>query len=192
MAEMVGLMDTEIHLVWDQWWGKKELCAANYVARRSAKDLHYFWVVSPLKSPKIMGLKRIHTPKALKHQASLLFCPWCRKEGQNEGTMVNHLCTRHYCLGLICERCLSYFTTTSDTMQHHTQGSESMHFCKGKPDKEVEKSPWYPLDRATMLGTSCSPCWLHQHPHPAMKEMPQYLMKTENDKIGTKSKIKVD
>ena len=101
MAEMAGLMDIEMHLVQDQWWSKKELCTANYVARGSAKDLHYFRVVSPLESPKIMGPKGIHSPEALKHQAGLSFCPWCRKEGQNECTMVNHLHTRHYHLGLI-------------------------------------------------------------------------------------------
>ena len=28
--------------------------------------------------------------------------PWCRKEGQNEGTIVNHLWTTHYRLGLAC------------------------------------------------------------------------------------------
>ena len=33
---------------------------------------------------------------------------------------------------------------------------------------------------------------IHQQPCPAMKEMPQHLMKRENDKIDTKSKIKVD
>ena len=122
-------------------WGRKELCTANYTARGSTKDLHYFWVVSPLESPRIMELKRIHSPEAPKHQASLSLCPWCGKEGQNEGTVVNHLHTGHYCLGLICERCLSYFTTISDTMCHHAQGCESMHLCKGKLDEEVEKSP---------------------------------------------------
>ena len=76
MAEMVGLMDSEIYLVQDQWWGKKELHTANYVARGLAKDLHYFQVVSPLKSPKIMGIRGIHSPEGLKHQASLSFCPW--------------------------------------------------------------------------------------------------------------------
>ena len=90
MAEMVGLMDSEIYQVWDQQWGKKELCTANYMARGSAKDLHYFWVMSPLKSPKIMGLRGTHSPEALKHQARLLFSPWCGNEGQNKGTMVNH------------------------------------------------------------------------------------------------------
>ena len=140
-AEMAGLMDTKIHWVQDQWQGKKEFCTANYMARGSVKDLHYFWVVSPLKSPKIMGLKGIHSPEALKHQVRLSFCPWCGKEGKNEGTMVNHPCTRHYHIRLINERCLSYFMATLDKMLHHTQGCESTHFHKGKPDEEVEKAP---------------------------------------------------
>ena len=132
-------MDSEIYLVWDQWWGKKELHAANYVARGLAKDLHYFCVVSLLESPKIMDLRGIHSPEGLKHQASVSFFPWCRKEGKNEDTVVNHLCTRYYHLGLICQRCLSYFMTTSDTMHCHSQGCEPTCFCKGRLDEEVEK-----------------------------------------------------
>ena len=99
LAEMASLMDTEIHQVQDQWQGKKELCTANCVARGSTKDLHYLQVVLPTESPKMMGLKGIHSPEALKCQTGLLFCPWCRKEGQNEGTMVNHLHTGTTILG---------------------------------------------------------------------------------------------
>ena len=40
--------------------------------------------------------------------------------------MVNHLCIGHYCLELVCERCLSYFTTMSDKMWHHAQGHPCM------------------------------------------------------------------
>ena len=138
---MTGLLSIKIHLVQDQWRGRKELCCANYMVRGSAKDLHCFRVVSPLESPKIMGLWGIHFPKALKHQASLLFCPCCRKEGQNEGTIVNHLYTRNYHLGLVCKRCLSYFMTTLNKMQHHAQVCESKCSCEGDPDGEVEKSP---------------------------------------------------
>ena len=141
MMEMAGLIDLEFYMVQDLWWGTKELHTANYVARGSAKDLHYFWVVLPLKSPKIMGLTGIHSPEALKHQAGLSFCPWCGKKGQNEGTVVNHLHTGHYCLRLVCERCLSYFATTSDTKWHHIQGWEPTCFFKGKSDEEVEKFP---------------------------------------------------
>ena len=109
--------------------GQKELHMANHAAKGSAKNLHYFWVVSPIKSPKIMGLKGIHSPDARKCQTGLSFCPWCRKEGQNEGAMVNHLCTGHYCLGLVCKRCLHHFTISSDRMQHHLQGCQSTHVC---------------------------------------------------------------
>ena len=138
---MAGLLDTEIHWVQDQWQGKKEICAPNPVARGSAKDLHYFLVVSPTESPKIMGLKGIHSPEALKYQTGLSFCPWCGKEGQNEGTVVNHLCTGHYHLGLICKQCLLYFMTSSYTMQHHAKGCQSTCVCDGKPNKESDRSP---------------------------------------------------
>ena len=114
-AKMAGLMGTKIHPVQDQWQGKKEL----HVAKGSAKNLCYFQVVLPIRSPKIMGLKGIYSPEALKLQAGLSFCPWCGKEDQNEGTMANHLCMRHYHLGLVCKRCLQHFTTSSDRMQHH-------------------------------------------------------------------------
>ena len=51
MAEMTGLMGTKIHPVQDQWQGKKELHMANHMAKGSVKNLHYFQVVSLVKSP---------------------------------------------------------------------------------------------------------------------------------------------
>ena len=101
--------------------------------------------MSPTKSPKIMGLKGIQSSEALKHQTGLSFCPWCRKEGQNEGTMVNHLHTGHYCLRLIYERCLLYFVTSSDTMQHLAHGCQSK-----QPNKESDRSLWCHLDRSSL------------------------------------------
>ena len=82
MAEAVGLMNTNIYQVQDPWQGKKELWAANHTVRSSVKDLQYFQMVSPTKSPKIMGLKRINSPEALKWWSGLLFCSWCGKEGR--------------------------------------------------------------------------------------------------------------
>ena len=75
-----SLLKTKIHQVQDPWPGKKELCAANCAAMSSAKDIFYFWVVSPTESSNIMGLKGIHSPEALKCQGGLSFCPWCGKE----------------------------------------------------------------------------------------------------------------
>ena len=124
MAKIMGHMGTKIYPIQDQWWGKKELHLANQQAKGSTKNLCYFWGVMPVESPKIMGLKGIHSPEALKHQVGLSFCPWYRKEGQNEGTMVNHLCTRHYPLGLVCEWYLQHFMTSSDRMWHHSQSCE--------------------------------------------------------------------
>ena len=35
--------------------------------------------------------------------------------------VVNHLQTSHYHLDLVCGQCLEYFTTSTDTMHHHSQ-----------------------------------------------------------------------
>ena len=79
-----------------------------------------------------MGLKGVHFPEALRHHGSLSFCPWCGEEGQNEGTVVNHLHTGDYHLGLICERCLLFF----NAMQCHVQGCEPTHPNEGTSDDE--------------------------------------------------------
>ena len=86
-----------------------------------------------------MGLKGIPSPKALEWWAGLLFCPWCGKEGQNEGTVVNHLRTSHYHLGLICGWCLKYFMTSSNTMWCHSQGCLSAHIHGGGNNNDHEE-----------------------------------------------------
>ena len=68
-----------------------------------------------------MELKGIHHPNAINCHTGLSYHPWCGKEGQNEGTVINHLQTMHYRLGLVCSGCLCYSTTTSEAMWHHGQ-----------------------------------------------------------------------
>ena len=70
------------------------------MAKTSPKDLHFFMVMPPTESPKIDGLWGSIPPRSW--QGGLSFCLWCGKEGQNEGTVVNHLWTNHYHLGLVC------------------------------------------------------------------------------------------
>ena len=62
-----------------RWGGQKDLRAANWVARASPKNIHFFWITLPTESPKIMGFKCIHSSKALQQQGGLTFCPWCSK-----------------------------------------------------------------------------------------------------------------
>ena len=50
------------------------------------KGLKFLRVVPTLESPKVMGLVGIHDPDTLQYFASFTYCPWCEKEGQNEGT----------------------------------------------------------------------------------------------------------
>ena len=66
-----------------------------------------------------MGLMGIHDPNALWHYAGYTYCPWCRKEGQNEGMVVNHLKTSHYRLGLVYDQCFGCPSVTSDSLCHH-------------------------------------------------------------------------
>ena len=61
------------------WTGQKDFWATYWVAKSSPRDICFFWVVSLTESPKIMGLKGIHSPEALKWLADLSFCPWCGK-----------------------------------------------------------------------------------------------------------------
>ena len=46
---------------------------------------------TPSESPKVMELVIIHELDTLCHFRGITHCPWCGKEGQNKGTVVNHL-----------------------------------------------------------------------------------------------------
>ena len=52
-----------------------------HMAESSPKDIHFFWVVPHTKLPKIMGLRRIHSPKVLRWWGGLSFCLWCGERG---------------------------------------------------------------------------------------------------------------
>ena len=70
-----------------------------------------------------MGLMGIHDPDALCHFSGITHCPWCGKEGQNKGTIVNHLQMVHYRLGLVCNQCHDCPSTMANTLCHHSQQS---------------------------------------------------------------------
>ena len=101
-AELLGLAIYEIQEVWK---GPDKLQQANYALRSLPKGLTFLQVVPPLESPKVMGLVGIHDPDALCHFNGMTHCPWCGKEGQNEGTVFNPLQTVHYRLSLVCNKC---------------------------------------------------------------------------------------
>ena len=85
-----------------------------------------------------MGLTGIHDLDALHLFAGVTFCSWCRKEGKNEGTVVNHLQTMHYKMGLVCNKCLHFATVTSEAIQHHGWGCKQP---KGSDAKEEDGGP---------------------------------------------------
>ena len=121
LATSAGLLGTYIYETQSPWTGPEELKQANYVLLSLPKALKFLQAVPPSESPKVMGLMGIHDPDALCHFGSVIYCPWCRKEGQNEEMVVNHLWTTHYRLGLVCDRCYGCPSTTSDTLCHHGQ-----------------------------------------------------------------------
>ena len=116
LAISAGLLGTSIYETQSPWTGPEELKQANYMLLSLPKGLKFLQAVPPSESPKVMGLMGIHDPYALCHFNGVTYCPWCGKEGQNEGMVVNHLWITHYRLGLVCDRCYGCPSTTSDTL----------------------------------------------------------------------------
>ena len=83
------------------------------------KGLRFLRVVPTLESPMVMGLIGIHDLDALRHYTGYTYCPLCGKERQNEGTVVNHLRTTHYRLGLVCDKCFGCPSVMSDSLCRH-------------------------------------------------------------------------
>ena len=121
MAMSASLLGTSIHEIQVSWAGPKELKQANYALRSLPKGLKFLRVVLPSESPKVMGLVGIHNLDTLCHFSGITYCPWCGKEGQNEGTVFSHLRTVHYRLGLVCNRCHDCLSALLDTLCCHGQ-----------------------------------------------------------------------
>ena len=137
IAQETSLLNVKIYEVQEAWTGLQGLKATNCTTKASQRDIQFFYMVMPTKLPNIIGLKGIHSLEALHQQAGCSFCPWCRKEGQNEGTVVNHLRTVHYHLGLVCALCMDFFTTSTMRWLIHTCKSMA---TKDKDCKEEEES----------------------------------------------------
>ena len=113
LAVSASLLGTNIYEIQSSWTGPEKLKQASYTLQSLPKGLKFLRVMPTSESPKVMGLVGIHDPDALQHFAGFIYCPWCGKEGQNVGTVVNHLRTTHYRLGHCCP------TTTCNTLHHY-------------------------------------------------------------------------
>ena len=120
MAETAELLGSSIYEIKEVWAGSDELQQANYMLRTLPKGLKFLRAVPPSESPKVMGLTSTHDQDTLCHFNGVTHCPWCSKEGQNEGTVINHLQTVHYRLGLVCEKCFSCPSTSLETLYCHS------------------------------------------------------------------------
>ena len=121
MTETAGPLGFAIYEIKKARTEPDELWQANYVLRTLPKGLKFFRAVSPSESPKVMWLMGIHDPDMLHCFNKLAHCPWCRKEGQNNGTIINHLQTMHYKLGLVCEKCFGCLSITSEGIHCYGQ-----------------------------------------------------------------------
>ena len=119
LVEGAGLLGESIHEIQLSWDEPEELKHANYAPWSLPKGLRFLRAVPTMESPKVMGLKGIHNPNALWCFTGYTYCPWCGKEGQNEGTVVNHLRTTHYRLGLVCDWCFGCPTVMLGTLCWH-------------------------------------------------------------------------
>ena len=119
MVTSTDLLGSQIYEIQEVWGGKSELQYVNNTLKTLPKGLQFFCPISPLELPKVMGLAGIHNPGALHCFNGMTFCPWCRKEGQNEGTIVNHLQVTHYRQGLVCGTCFPCPSATSKAIQCH-------------------------------------------------------------------------
>ena len=119
LTQEAGLLGESIFEIQWSWEGLEHLKQANYFFQSQPKGLKFLRVDSAKESPKVMGLEGIHNSEALWHFAGYTYCPWCGKNGHNEGTVINHLRTAHYKLGLICNQCFGCPTTMLDTLHRH-------------------------------------------------------------------------
>ena len=71
----VSHLDSQIYEIQEARTGWEDLQYANNALRTLPKGLQIFHPVSPLESPKVMGLTGAHNPDALHCFASVTFCP---------------------------------------------------------------------------------------------------------------------
>ena len=124
LAASANLLGTSIHKIQASWTGPKELKQVSYALQSLPKGLKFLHAVPPQNLLRswdwwVYTSQMSFSPDALQCFGGVTYCPWCRKEGENEGTEVNHLQTMHYRLGLVCNRCYDCPSTTSDTFHHH-------------------------------------------------------------------------
>ena len=62
MATSASLMGSDVHEVQEVWTGQKDLQVTHCVVKSLPQDICFFQMVPPTKSPKIMGLRGIHSP----------------------------------------------------------------------------------------------------------------------------------
>ena len=65
MASSMNLLGTKIHELQKERSSWQELRATHKTAKASQRDIHFFRLIVPTESPRIMGLDGIHSPETL-------------------------------------------------------------------------------------------------------------------------------
>ena len=140
MATSAGLVDSEVHKVQEVWTGQKDLWVAHFMAKGSPKGHPVFlggashWIAQDHGTKGDLFPQKLSVSK--QHWSSV-----CGAE--KKGTIINHLQTSHYHLGLVCSECLRYFTTSADTMHCHSQLSKwTLAGIDDDNDQEEESQLW--------------------------------------------------
>ena len=139
MIKSTSLLGSEIYEIQETWTGWHGLEYANYALKTLPKGWKFFCHVSPSESLKAMGLTNIHHPNALYCFNGVTHCLWCGKEGQKEGTIVNHLWTMHYKLGFVWKKCFCCLSVTSEAIWCHGWKS-CQPSAEGGPDKSTSSA----------------------------------------------------
>ena len=136
MAKTTKLLGSAIYEIQEVWKGPDKLQQANYALslyRKASNSSKWY----PQESPQSYGIGGHTDPDALHHFNGLTHCPWCGKEGQNEGTVINHLWMVHYRLGLVCHKCYNFPSISSDTLHHHSQQN-----CQPSGEEDLTSHPF--------------------------------------------------
>ena len=141
-VEMAGLLSTEVYPVHDQCMGSQELCSTYHTVLVVCQGPPLLQNSCTPWVPQDNGSLGHTFPRGSKATGRHLFLSIVWERGTEQGD--HGKSPPHWALhlGLVYKRCLSYFTTALDKMQHHAQGCPCTSSCKDNGDREAEKFNW--------------------------------------------------
>ena len=93
MITSADLLESEIHEIQEVWDWMERPSGMPIMQWGVCQGSLIFPPCVPFGVAKGYGTKRDSSSWCTLPPMGLSYCPWCRKEGQNEGTVLNYLCT---------------------------------------------------------------------------------------------------